>query len=128
MTLQPNLPPRLWHDLINYEPHSNLGWIVNEWLSNPRIHGILQNLIQVLTWHPQLPLAKGQNHNGRKIHTTTSQVITNCYFILFTIFLVFLKGGNIFLHIPKEECLKELTMWLQKFVPPPTCFLVEWIV
>ncbi len=23
MTLQPNLPPRLWHDLIVYEPHSN---------------------------------------------------------------------------------------------------------
>jgi len=32
MTLQPNLPSRLWHDVIIYEPHFNSkmdsGWMV----------------------------------------------------------------------------------------------------
>ncbi len=30
-----------------------LRWIVDEWLSNFKIHGILQNVIQVPTWHPR---------------------------------------------------------------------------
>jgi hypothetical protein len=34
-------------------------------------------------------------------------------------FLAFLKGGN----KSKEECLRELIVWLQEFIPPPTCFL-----
>jgi len=34
-------------------------WIMDEWFSNPRIHGILQNGIQVLAWHPQPLFAKG---------------------------------------------------------------------
>jgi hypothetical protein len=33
-----------------------IGWIVDEWFPKPIIHGILQNLIQVLTRHPQLCL------------------------------------------------------------------------
>jgi hypothetical protein len=44
-----------------------LGWIVDEWLSNPRIHGILQNVIQALTLHPWPSLAEGCKHHGRKI-------------------------------------------------------------
>jgi hypothetical protein len=63
-----------------------LGWIVDEWFSNPKIHGILQNVIQVLTWHPWPSFIKGQSHHGRKIHTTASQVITNRYFILLMVF------------------------------------------
>jgi hypothetical protein len=39
-----------------------------------------------------------------------------------------LKGGDKSIHILKEECLRGLIGWLQKFDPPPTCFLVEWIV
>jgi hypothetical protein len=27
-------------------------WIMDEWLFNPRIHGILKNVIQVLIGHP----------------------------------------------------------------------------
>jgi hypothetical protein len=34
---------------MNYIP--TLGWIVDEWFSNPIIHDILQNVIQVLTRH-----------------------------------------------------------------------------
>jgi hypothetical protein len=37
-------------------------WIVDEWFSNPKIHGILQNVIQVLTFHPRHPLVKGHKH------------------------------------------------------------------
>jgi hypothetical protein len=48
-------------------------WIVDEWLFNPKIHGILQNVIQVLAWHPWPPLAQGQSHHGSKIHITTSR-------------------------------------------------------
>jgi hypothetical protein len=51
-----------------------LGWIVDGWFLNPKIHGILQNVIQVLTWHPQPPLAEGRNHHERKIHAI---IITN---------------------------------------------------
>jgi hypothetical protein len=36
-----------------------------------------------------------------------------------------LKGGSKSIHIPKKECLKELIVWLQEFIPPPTCFLVD---
>jgi hypothetical protein len=43
-------------------------------------------------------------------------------------FLAVLKGGGKSIHISNEECLKELIMWLQEFVPPPTCFLAKWIV
>jgi hypothetical protein len=25
-------------------------WIMDEWFSKPKIHGILQNVIQMLTW------------------------------------------------------------------------------
>jgi len=32
-------------------------WIMDEWFSNPKIHSILQNVIQVLTRHPQPPFA-----------------------------------------------------------------------
>jgi hypothetical protein len=38
MTLQPNLFPRIWHELIIYEPHSSSKWIVDEWFSNLKIH------------------------------------------------------------------------------------------
>jgi hypothetical protein len=38
------------------------GWIVDEWFSNPKIHGILQNVIQVLTFHPRHPLIEGHKH------------------------------------------------------------------
>jgi hypothetical protein len=38
-----------------------------------------------------------------------------------------LKGSGKSIHILEEECLKELIVWLQKFVPPPTCLLVKWI-
>jgi hypothetical protein len=61
MTLQPNLPSWLWHNLIIYELHSSFrmgsGWMV----SNPKVHGILQNVIQMLTWHPQPLLLKDPN-------------------------------------------------------------------
>jgi hypothetical protein len=43
-------------------------------------------------------------------------------------FLVVLKGCGKSIHILEEECLRELIVWLQKFIPPPTCFLVKWIV
>ncbi len=43
-------------------------------------------------------------------------------------FLVVLKGGGKSVHILKEECLKELIMWLQEFIPPPLVFFVKWIV
>jgi hypothetical protein len=43
-------------------------------------------------------------------------------------FLVVLKGGGKSIHILEEECLNELTMWLQEFIPPPICFHAEWIV
>jgi hypothetical protein len=33
-------------------------WIVDEWLFNI-IHGILQNAIQVLTWHPWPLIVEG---------------------------------------------------------------------
>ncbi len=36
-----------------------------------------------------------------------------------------LKGGSKSIHIPKKECLRELIVWLQEFIPPPTCFLVD---
>jgi hypothetical protein len=48
-----------------------LKWIVDEWLSNPKIHGILQNVIQVLIGHPWPLLAQGRSHHGSKIHATT---------------------------------------------------------
>jgi len=38
-------------------------WIVDEWFSNPSIHRILQNVIQMFTWHPNPPLAKGPRHS-----------------------------------------------------------------
>jgi hypothetical protein len=50
---------QLWHDLIIYEPHSNSRMILDEWFSNPRIHGILQNIIQMFTRHPWPSLAQG---------------------------------------------------------------------
>ncbi len=61
-------------------------WIVDEWFFNPKIHDILQNVIQVLIGHPRPLLAQGQSHHGRKIHTIASQVITIRYFILLTVF------------------------------------------
>jgi hypothetical protein len=33
------------------------GWIMDEWLFNPIIHGILQNVTQVFIRHPWPPLA-----------------------------------------------------------------------
>jgi hypothetical protein len=33
--------------------------------------------------------------------------------------LAVLKGGGKFVHILEDECLRELIMWLQEFVPPP---------
>jgi hypothetical protein len=45
---------------------------MGEWFSNPKKHGILQNVIHVLTLHPQPSLAKGRRHHGRKIHATAS--------------------------------------------------------
>jgi len=62
------------------------GWIVDEWFYNPRIHGILQNVIKVLTWHPQPLLAEGPKPHGRKIHALASWVSTNHYFILLMVF------------------------------------------
>jgi hypothetical protein len=47
-------------------------WIVDEWFSNPKIHGILQNVIQVFTLHPWPSFAKGPKHHGRKMHGITS--------------------------------------------------------
>jgi hypothetical protein len=41
-------------------------WIVDEWFYDPNIHGILQNVIQVLTWHPQPLLVKGPNIMEKK--------------------------------------------------------------
>ncbi len=38
------------------------------------------------------------------------------------------KEGSKFVHILKEECLRELIVWIQKFIPPPTCFFAKWIV
>jgi hypothetical protein len=61
-------------------------WIADEWFSNPKIHSILQKEIQVFTWHPRPPFVEGQNHHGRKIHTTKNWVIINHYLILPTIF------------------------------------------
>jgi hypothetical protein len=49
-----------------------LGWIVDEWYFNTIIHSILQNVIQVLTWHPWSSFADAHNHHVRKIHATTS--------------------------------------------------------
>jgi hypothetical protein len=43
-------------------------------------------------------------------------------------FLVHLKGGGKSIHIMEEERLNKLTVWLQEFIPPPICFLTEWIV
>ncbi len=40
---------------------------------------------------------------------------------------MFVKKGGKSVHILEEKCLKELIMWLQEFVPPPTCFLTKWI-
>jgi hypothetical protein len=39
-----------------------------------------------------------------------------------------LKGGDKFVHILEEECFRELIVWPQEFVPPPTCFLAKWII
>jgi hypothetical protein len=47
-------------------------WIMDEWFSNPKIHGILHDVIQVFTWHPWPVLVEGRRHHGRKIHTTAS--------------------------------------------------------
>jgi hypothetical protein len=47
-------------------------WIMDEWFFNPKTHGILQNVIQVFTWHSWPLLVEGQNHHGRKIHTIAS--------------------------------------------------------
>ncbi len=88
MTLQPNLLLGLWHDLIIYEFHVS-SRIVGEWFSNPIIHGILQIVIQVLTWHPRSPFVDGCSHHGRKILAITSRVIINRYFILLMIFWLF---------------------------------------
>jgi hypothetical protein len=55
----------------------SLRWIVDEWFYNPNIHGTLQNVIQVITWHPWPLFTKGPKHHGRKIHTTISQIMTN---------------------------------------------------
>jgi hypothetical protein len=41
-------------------------WIVDEWFSNPSVHGILQNVIQMFTWRSRPPLAKGFKHHGNK--------------------------------------------------------------
>jgi hypothetical protein len=49
-----------------------LGWIVDEWFYDPKVHGILQNVIQVLTWHPRPSLVKEPKCHGRKIHATAS--------------------------------------------------------
>jgi hypothetical protein len=103
-------------------------WIVHERFSNPKIHGILHDVVQVLKWHPWHVLVEECRHHGKKIHTTASRVIINCITSYCLWFLVVLKGGGKFVHIPKEECLKELIVWLQKFIPPPTCFLAGWIV
>jgi hypothetical protein len=62
---------------------------MNEWFLNPRIHGILQNIIQVFIGHPQPLFAQGRSHHGRKIHAIASRIITNHYLILFTIFWQF---------------------------------------
>jgi hypothetical protein len=48
-------------------------WIVDEWFFDPKIHGLLQNVIQVLIGHPWPPLASRQSHHGRKIHVITSR-------------------------------------------------------
>jgi len=61
-------------------------WIMDKWFFDPNVHGILQNVIHMLTWHPRPLLAKRPKHHGRKIHATTSQIINNRYLILFTIF------------------------------------------
>jgi hypothetical protein len=42
------------------------GWIVDEWFSNPNVHGILQNVIQELTWHLGPLLAEGSDIMGKK--------------------------------------------------------------
>jgi hypothetical protein len=49
-----------------------LKWIVDERFFDPNIRGILQNVIQVLTWHPWPLLVKGPIHHGRKIHAIAS--------------------------------------------------------
>jgi hypothetical protein len=52
----------------------SLRWRVDEWFPNPKIHGILQNVIQVAYMAPTtpMPLVEGQNHRRKKIHATTS--------------------------------------------------------
>jgi hypothetical protein len=62
------------------------GWIMDEWFSNLKVHGILQNVIKMLTWHPQPLFVEGPKHHGRKIHATSTQVIANHYLILHMVF------------------------------------------
>jgi hypothetical protein len=57
-------------------------WIVDELFLNPRIHGILQNIIRVLTLHPQPSPTEGCKHCGKKIHAIAIQVIINHYLVL----------------------------------------------
>jgi hypothetical protein len=82
MTLQLISIPRLWHNLIIYEPHSKM----DEWFSNPKKHGILQNVIHVLTIHPWPSPIKGHKHHGNFFDLITSWVILD--------FFVVLKGGS----------------------------------
>jgi hypothetical protein len=59
---------------------------MDEWFSNLRKHGILQNVIQVLLLHPWPLPTKGHKHRGRKIHAIVSLVIINYYLILLMMF------------------------------------------
>jgi len=59
-------------------------WIMDEWFFDPNVHGILQNVIQMPTWHPQPSLSERPRHHGKKIHKTISHAIINCHFILLT--------------------------------------------
>ncbi len=59
---------------------------MDEWFYDPNVHGILQNVIQVLAWHPWPSLAEGPKHHERKIHTIASRAIINHHLILLTIF------------------------------------------
>jgi hypothetical protein len=73
MTSQLISIPRLWHNLIIYEPHSSSR--MDEWFFNPKKHDILKNVIHAFTLHPWPSPIKGHKHHGKQFQVITSWVI-----------------------------------------------------
>ncbi len=128
MTLQPNVHLGFWHNLILYEPYSSSkmdnGWII--FWSHHTWHNAKCNTSAYVApmvpacWRTQTFWKKNPCNCKLGNHYSLPHFAYN--------FLAVLKGGSKSIHVLKEEFLKELIVWLQEFVPPPTCFLAKWII